>query len=435
MNSLISAKEVYTYLAHELKLLKITQFGELEYSTNDDEDFEDVTNCVTWVYEPTGDDGLSASFYYDDNGFVRFEIGPVERYYVEFSSSDLKEQVLKTILMVLNGQLKLVATYSGSDGSMRYQAAELYVLGLETKPTVLYILSNHTRSAKSLTARLLSNSLKISSQIVTPSFWLLPEQVNGKYPKGRDIDFAALTPLSRSAYKKIDASLTIQGLGGEEDEPFWSYFYRTTEFWLVTIPFFIFDMWLIETFLKDSTVLNEIIKVCIHLATTVIVLFLTSLLLRRRQLKLDIERIPRFERLEDTITLLGLSRVLATVSVFTLLFAPMWTPANDYTNLFPGIQYIFMYPIILVGCLAMLAPLFFNITSLFLAKLLISSIYIGGIGLIFTANMLYMNSSETAPQPAIHWMVLGLFIPVLIAIWMLYKTFAQQNPRDKRERS
>lgn len=433
MDDSLSAKELYNYLKYELKAHRANNFGTLVLDTVDDDESPEPVPYVSWRYEPENSTALDAAIYYDENEWLRIDIGPVEQYNFAFSSAhELKEQLLKTILMILNGQLMLVVTYPLLGGLGRYQAAELYLNGLEKQPTVLRVISNHTRSAKKLEATILANNVAIDHQIITPSFWFLPEKTNGKYPKGREVDFTAPTPLTRNAYKKLDESLTIQGLGAEPDKPFWSYFYRTTEFWIVTIPIVAFDIWLTETFLKDDTWMNAILKLCINLLTLIMAVFLTSLLLARRQAKLDKERVPKFERLEDVITVLGISKVFAVAAVMVLLFAPMWTPAGDFVNLFPGTKYVSTYPLLMASYLLLFAPLLFSKTGPKTSKLILSIIYTGGIAGIFATNSLYMNTADNSPEIATQWIILGLFVPVMLNIWMYYKTFAKPNPRDKK---
>lgn len=427
MDKMLPAKDVYEYLNSELKVHKIDKLCTLELDTVEDVELEEDIDYLTWKYEPISKKDLDAQLYYDDKGLATFDAGPVH-ITIEFDNThSVKDNLLKTILMVMNGQFKLVVTYPEARGLDRFQAAELYLLGLEKQPTVLRVVSNHNRSSKNLATIVLSNNGKLDAQIITPAFWLLPEKTNGKYPQGRQVNLDSPTPLSRSEYKQLDNSLTVQQLGGEPSEPFWSYFYRTTEFWAVTIPVVLFDIWLIQTFFPQESILTKIAKGAIHVANTFIVIFLTSLLLKRRQAKLNANQTPRFERTEDMISLLGISRLLAVVSVCVLLFAPLWTPVGDYTNLFPGTKYIFTYPMILVGCLLMCAPLFFNKTGKRGTKLFVTVLYTIGIVLIFTANSLYMNTADNAPQPALQWTILGLIVPVTIAIWMWYKTFAKPN--------
>ncbi len=429
----LSAQKVYNYLQTELAAYHLDTFGELKLTSFEDEESDDDLPVVSWSYTPISDTGLDVSILYYEFGVTSLHIGPLN---FQFDNNDpkmIKQQILKTILVTANGQLKLVVTHDTVSTKTRWQAAEMYLLGFEKHPTIISVVSNHTRSAKHLAAVTLANNEPVDRQIITNTFWLLPVPINGKYPKSRTFDLEKPTSLTRSVYKKIDTSLMIQSFGGEAWEPFWSYFYRTTEFWLVVVVLGIFDFWIIDTFIHDDSAVSLIVKNAIHLVNTILAIALTVLLLSWRQKRLEANNTPRFERIEDGISILGISKVLSIAAIATLLFAPFWTPIGDTTHLDPGTKYIFTTPTLLIGCLLLLAPLVFNKTAPRTTRFLVSSVYALGLALIFITNSYYMNGSDSAPATPVPWLVLGVLVPISIGVWMFYKTFAKPNPRDQKE--
>lgn len=326
-----SANELYRLFRESLEKRAIIA-GAVEYDEQIEDDENEAYGWFTYTYSNDGIQGGDVFLYCDEFriamsfSLITFEHDlPTDKHHAK----QLLNDYLDALQMALNGQLATVVTINSKTDQP--QAVELILIDDKNAEWNIATVASYTYARGILSAATHRNTELYPRISLGKDHFLRPGVVNGRALVGRNIDIERPTPLSRKQYAAHDQSLTIQLVGGEPGESLWQLFYRRIEFWIVCIAVGIPAAWVM--FLVPDTVWwSTPVLALAGLAATLLITFLTSFFLARRQQAVDGGTVPLAERMEEYINFRTVSLFFAGVFIVNLFASPIWT-TKDHPEL------------------------------------------------------------------------------------------------------
>lgn len=433
--STVTADKLWQSLRHALQSIGLSEedfFIEPDQDSDDEDD--SWQPAVEYRFYPTKATNLDFTFRIYDYG-IEFQIGPLSRSFAfeeyDFSVSAWVRQITTTLQLLLNGQLSVIITESPTRG---WQAAELVLDDFIKQPMVIFMSANFQLVGTALKARLLRNSQLPDHLVIPKEFIFLPPKKNGSYITGRSLeDLKALSPLDYKTFKRLEQAIDLRMIGGRVGENWSDYFYRTAEFWLVTISIVIAGLWVMDQIPGDSW-LAALQRLLVVLSAIAIITGSSYMLLKLRQNRFEQGKRSLFEPIEQYGTFRFLVQLACLSTVFAALYLPLWTPAGNTHDLFRGIDIIMNYhQLIAIGC----TLLVFAALSLYLnglrRKILFLLAYAAGFGTLMMVNALFMNTSDEAPQLAFLTAILIMGVPIVVLICAVASFWVKPKVKPARE--
>jgi hypothetical protein len=398
-----------------------------------DGDDETEVEWFTCVYEPTSKDGLGFELAVISTGFYQLDIGlfniGVDMNVVNRSELEWAIQLADLVQMLLNGQLSIVLTERVSDNA--WQAGELIWTDEKGNTRVVSVVSNHERSRDVLSARLIRNNETYPLIHLPPEHTAHPPKINGTYLYSRSIDLKHLEPLTKKEFNYIQTTHPVQLMGGTAGEPMWQLFYRRIEFWLVTLLVLTLYVYVTEMWMNSESLMNAILRSITGLIGLVIVVFVSSILLMRRQKILDEDKAPFAEKIERVLFSRYGPVLLVTLSIGTMYFAPIWSPHEDIHHLYTALQLPgLLLPVTLVSALYTIALFAIRRTSR-LKKVFRAVLFSIGVGASFYLNTVICYAGEDAALAEWWWVLLVAGLPAAISLGLIIDIFIPVRSRTK----
>lgn len=396
-----------------------------------DEGDEGEVEWFTCVYEPSLDDGLGFELTVISTGFYQLDIGPisngVDMIAIDRSESEWAIQLADLVQMLLNGQLAIVLTERVSDNA--WQSGELIWTDEKGKARVVGVVSNHERSRDVLSARLIRNNETYPLIHLPPEHAAHPPKINGTYLYSRPIDLEHLEPLTKKEFNYIQATHPIQLMGGTAGESMWQLFYRRIEFWLVALIVLTLYVYITEMWMNTESFVNAILRSITGLIGLIIVVFVSSILLMRRQKILDEDKTPFAEKIERVLfSRYGLA-LLVTLSIGTMYFAPIWSPHEDIHHLYTALQLPgLLLPVTLVSALYAIALFAIRRTSR-LKKVFRAVLFSIGVGASFYLNTVICYAGEDAALAEWWWVLFVAGLPAALSLGLIIDIFIPVRSR------
>lgn len=338
---LFTIKDLYDAVRKELSARNI-QEGAIQYDSNED-DLEDeeldlVYEWITYQYIPENESGLDIIVTADnDDEIVQIAYGPVwwtiSLWEIAKTPRGAARQIVDAIQMGLNGQMAINLTIREQD--KWWQAAEQVWIDRQGDQLTIATISNHMFFKTNLVATVLRNNMAYALVALRPNDFLHPKKVAGEYIAGREIDLSAPTPLTRKMYQKQDNSVPVQLMGGDKEEPLWQVFYRRLEFWLACLVIGLPLIWFVVS-IPDGQWWSVLAVQGVGLVGMLLITFVTSFALIKRQAIIDSGKQPLTERIEALFNYRLISLTLAAILAGTLYFVPLWTPRSAHSTLIAG---------------------------------------------------------------------------------------------------
>lgn len=326
-----SASELYRLFRESLEKRAIVA-GALEYDEQTEDEENEAYGWFTYTYSSDGVRGGDVFLYCDEFriamsfALITFEHDlPTDKYLAK----QLLTDYLDALQMALNGQLVTVVTINSKTDQP--QAVELILIDDKNAEWNIATVASYTHARGILSATPHRNTEQYPRISLGKNHFLRPSMVNGRALVGRTIDIEHPTPLSRKQYAAHDQSLTIQLVGGDPSEPLWQLFYRRIEFWIICAVVGVPAAW--AMFLVPDTVWwSTPVLALLGLTATLLITFLTSFFLARRQQAIDDGSMPLAERIEEYINFRTVSLFFAGVFIANLFVSPIWT-TKDHPEL------------------------------------------------------------------------------------------------------
>lgn len=396
-------------------------------------DEETGAEWLTYSYSTEEDSGLDFMIWVNDDMQYFVGIGPVQNdanmASAKLTAQEWAVQLADIAQMVLNGQFTLVLTLREKDDE--WQAGELVWIDEHGKQMTMMTLSHHEYFKTPLRAIVLQNNDNYPLVHLPIHHTMHPEKVNGKYVQGRTIDIHNPTPLTKAKFNELQDSLPVQLIGGEKDEPIWEVFYRRTEFWLITFAVAAPLTWVLFTYVDGDEWWKIIARPIIGLIGMLLITFLSTFVLARRQMRLDAGKRPLFEPFEQSISWQYASACMALCIAASWFVQPIWTTKAEPSKL----QTAFEQPITLLWLAAAAGFLFVAMVVLrptsWRNKIGRMITMLLSFSLFAHTNFSILYGGEGAAEASWYATLMTLIMPLVILVWYVADCFRKPKCETK----
>jgi hypothetical protein len=226
----------------------------------------------------------------------------------------------------------------------------------------------------------------------------------------------------------------VQLIGGEKDEVLWQVFYRRVEFWIISavigVPAIALAVWLPDNGEWWHTVLLQ----AAGLAAMLLIVFLTTIALTKRQEQLDTGKEPWGEKIEKRLNYRVFSALIMAGIAWAVLAVPIWSTKQDINTLFAGYQSAELMRY-LPWCVVVMAAAMIVVRPDSRAKKILRAVLftLGYAGIMWCEYAL-MYSGEDGPATPMIPTLLVTLLPAAVIIWYLADCFRPVHGKEKLPR-